>query len=154
VLVLKVYEHREGFLSLLKNGGERNHVVRHGRLQFERCRPRVGDVDDDEVGEVNGRKTEAEAAFRAATRADPMFAEAWYNLSDLLDEQGRSEAAIDCLRRALKAAPDYADAIFNLALLLQRNNKHEEAGEYWRRYLANDAQSEMGSTCAPVFKIL
>src|SRR5438034_1972216 len=31
--------------------------------------------------------------------ADPTFAEAWYNLSDLLDEQGRSEAAIDCLRK-------------------------------------------------------
>ena len=54
--------------------------------------------------------------LRAATRADPTFAEAWYNLSDLLDEQGRSEAAIDCLRRALHAAPDYADAMFNLAL--------------------------------------
>jgi tetratricopeptide (TPR) repeat protein len=44
-----------------------------------------------------------------------MFAEAWYNLSDLLDEQGRSEAAIDCLRKALRAAPAYIDAIFNLA---------------------------------------
>jgi tetratricopeptide (TPR) repeat protein len=42
-------------------------------------------------------------------------AEAWYNLSDLLDEQSRSEAAIDCLRSALRAAPDYADAMFNLA---------------------------------------
>jgi tetratricopeptide (TPR) repeat protein len=91
---------------------------------------------------ANGRNVEAEAALRAATRADPMFAEAWYNLSDLLDGQGRSEAALDCLRRALQAAPDYADAMFNLALLLQRNNKHAEAAEYWRRYLANDAQSE------------
>jgi tetratricopeptide (TPR) repeat protein len=91
---------------------------------------------------ANGRKVEAEAALRAATRADPMFAEAWYNLSDLLDEQGRSEAAIDGLRSALRAAPDYADAMFNLALLLQRNNKHAEAVEYWRRYLANDAQSD------------
>jgi TolA-binding protein len=91
---------------------------------------------------ANGRKVEAEAALRAATRADPMFAEAWYNLSDLLDEQGRSKAAIDCLRSALRAAPDYADAMFNLALLLQRNNKHAEAAEYWRRYLANDAQPE------------
>jgi len=53
--------------------------------------------------------------LRAATRA-ALFAEAWYNLCDLLDEQGRSEAAIDCLRRALQAAPDYADAMFNLAL--------------------------------------
>jgi TolA-binding protein len=91
---------------------------------------------------ADGRKVEAEAAFRTATRADPLFAEAWYNLSDLLDEQGRSEAAIDCLRRALHVAPDYTDAMFNLALLLQRTNKHAQAAEFWRRYLANDAQSE------------
>jgi len=65
---------------------------------------------------------EAEAALRAATRIDPAFADAWYNLSDLLDEQGRVEAAIECLRTALKVAPDYADAMFNLALLPQRRN--------------------------------
>jgi tetratricopeptide (TPR) repeat protein len=91
---------------------------------------------------ANGRKVEAEAALCAATRADPLFAEAWYNLSDLLDEQGRSEAAIDCLRSALGAAPGYADAMFNLALLLQRNNQHTEAAEFWRRYLAKDSRSE------------
>jgi tetratricopeptide (TPR) repeat protein len=91
---------------------------------------------------ANGRKVEAQAALHVATRADPTFAEAWYNLSDLLDEQGRPEAAIECLRNALRAAPAYTDAMFNLALLLQRNNKHEEAAEYWRRYLANDVQSE------------
>jgi hypothetical protein len=28
-----------------------------------------------------------------------MVAEGWYNLFDLLDEQGRLEAAIDCLRK-------------------------------------------------------
>jgi Tetratricopeptide repeat len=60
--------------------------------------------------------------------------------ADRLDEQGRSEA--DCLRSALRASPDYADAMFNLALLLQRNNKHAEAAEDWRRYLANDGESE------------
>ena len=91
---------------------------------------------------ASGRKVEAEAAFRAATRADPTFAEALYNLSDVLDEQGRSEGAIDCLRTALRAAPDYADAMFSLALLLQRNNQHAEAVGYWRCYLTNEAQSE------------
>jgi hypothetical protein len=28
-----------------------------------------------------------------------MVAEGWYNLFDLLDEQGQLEAAIDCLRK-------------------------------------------------------
>jgi tetratricopeptide (TPR) repeat protein len=91
---------------------------------------------------VNGRYVEAEAAFRTATRVDPEYAQAWYNLGDLLDDQGRADAAIECLRKALRVAPDYADAMFNLALLLQRKNQYTEAAEYWRRYLTSDCQSE------------
>jgi tetratricopeptide (TPR) repeat protein len=53
--------------------------------------------------------------LRAVTRANPAFAEAWYNLADLLDDQGLCEAAIECLRKALVVAPDYIDAVFNLA---------------------------------------
>jgi len=49
------------------------------------------------------------------------------------------------LRTALRVAPDYADAMFNLALLLQRTNQYLEAADYWRRYLASDAQSEWGA---------
>jgi len=55
---------------------------------------------------ANGRKVEAEAALRTTARVDPTFAEAWYNLGDLLDDQGRSEGAIECVRKALRAAPD------------------------------------------------
>ena len=91
---------------------------------------------------IAARTVEAEAALRAATRANPVFAEAWYNLADLLDDQGRSEAAAECLRKALLVAPDYIDAMFNLALLLQRKGEYAEASDYWRRYLARDGASE------------
>ena len=74
---------------------------------------------------ADGRNVEAEAALRAATR---VFADAWYNLSDSRDEQGRAEAAIESLRTALRVAPDYADAMFNLALLLQRKKSIRRGG--------------------------
>jgi tetratricopeptide (TPR) repeat protein len=83
-----------------------------------------------------------EAALQAATRIDPTFEEARYNLGDLLDEQGRSKVAIECLRKSLQAAPDYANAMFNLALLLQRRNECAEAADYRPRYLAIDGRSE------------
>jgi tetratricopeptide (TPR) repeat protein len=78
----------------------------------------------------------------ARPRRFPIRGDAWYNLSDLLDQQGRVEAAIECLLTTLRVAPDYADAMFNLALLLQRTNQYAEAADYWRRYLASDCQSE------------
>ena len=121
------------------------------------CRSRAALPPSDEkrssgsIGAVQSRKhapgsmaamSKREAAFRTATRVDPNFAQAWYNLGDLLDDQGRADAAIECLRKALRVAPDYADAMFNLALLLQRKNQYAEAADYWRRYLTSDRQSE------------
>jgi hypothetical protein len=41
---------------------------------------------------------------------------------------------------------------FNLALLLQQNNKYAEAVEYWRRYLANDAQSEWAARAPKILR--
>ncbi len=70
------------------------------------------------------------------------YAQAWYNLADLLDDQGRPDSAIECLRKALRLAPDYTDAMFNLALLLQRKSQYQEAADHWRRYLANDSHSD------------
>src|SRR5262249_7446113 len=65
---------------------------------------------------AGGGGVEAEPAFRAAPKPDPGYAAAWYNLPDILDEQGRTADAISCLKRALTSAPAYADAMFNLAL--------------------------------------
>jgi tetratricopeptide (TPR) repeat protein len=88
-----------------------------------------------------GRSLEAEAAYRTAVKADPRFAQAWYNLADLLDVQRRTKEAIACLDRALEADPGCADAMFNMALLLQGIERHAEAAQWWRRYLSVDASS-------------
>ncbi len=89
---------------------------------------------------ASGRRVEAEASYRAAIKAEPRFAEAWYNLADLFDEQS-DDKAVDCLERALEADPDYADAIYNLGLLLQRRQRHAEAAACWQRYLMLDNHS-------------
>jgi tetratricopeptide (TPR) repeat protein len=79
--------------------------------------------------------------YREAVKADPDFAEAWYNLADVLDESGRSTEAIAALEAALEADPDYADAVFNLALLLQKLDRAQEAAAGWKRYLRLDPDS-------------
>ena len=68
------------------------------------------------------RNVEAEAALRGATRADPTFAEAWYNLSDCLTSRGAWKRPLNACGKQLQIVPDYSDAIFNIALLLQRKN--------------------------------
>ena len=74
-------------------------------------------------------------------KADPKFASAWYNLADLLDDQGRARKRSNALSRALDADPAYVDAMFNMGLLLQRLERHAEAAAMWRRYLALDDNS-------------
>jgi tetratricopeptide (TPR) repeat protein len=99
-----------------------------------------------------GRKVEAEAAYRAATKADADFAEAWYNLADMLDDQGQCDKAAVCLTRALEAEPDYADALFNLGLLHQRHERLADAAACWRRYLALDKDSDWASRARQALK--
>ena len=84
---------------------------------------------------------------------EPDFAEAWFNLADLLDEQRRSSAALFCLERAIKADPDYADAVFNLALLLQRLERTGDAAKQWRRYLEIDQASAWAGRAKKALKL-
>jgi tetratricopeptide (TPR) repeat protein len=90
---------------------------------------------------AQSRIIEAEAAYRAAAKADPKFAPAWHNLADLLDDGGRLAEAVECEQRALDADPGYADAVFNMALFLQRLERHALAAPMWRRYLKVDRDS-------------
>jgi tetratricopeptide (TPR) repeat protein len=131
----------------LRSGATSHQTNLVAGTQFPRrfCAAIIASVANLNLGNLlrfGNRDVEAEAAFSAATRVDPNFADAWYNLSDLFDQQGRVEAAIECLRMTVKILPDYVDAMFNIALLPQRTNQYAGAADFWPRYIAIDRHSE------------
>jgi tetratricopeptide (TPR) repeat protein len=79
---------------------------------------------------------------KAATRVDPTFADAWYNLSNLLDDQGRVKPPLNAYTQRCGSRLTTPTQCSISALLLQRTNQYAEAANYWRRYLASDCQSD------------
>jgi hypothetical protein len=61
-------------------------------------------------------------------RADPTFAEAWYNLSDLLEEQvaQKPQSIVRALR--LRPRPTMPTTIFILAWLIRRREEPKQPG--------------------------
>jgi tetratricopeptide (TPR) repeat protein len=60
-------------------------------------------------------------------RADPNFANAHYNLGNLLVRLGRTDDAVASYRRAVESRPDFAEARHNLAYILAAERRRDEA---------------------------
>ncbi|MDF3064781.1 MAG: tetratricopeptide repeat family protein [Polyangiaceae bacterium] len=78
----------------------------------------------------------AEAYYRQAVGKDARFAEAHFNLGNVLTQLGRARDAVDAFRRTLELRPGFAAAHNNLAGALSRLDEHEEADACYRRALA------------------
>jgi Flp pilus assembly protein TadD len=74
-----------------------------------------------------GRRADAEAAYRDALALEPDNATALTNLGVLLADLDRPDEAEACHRHAIERAPDDASAHTNLGLLLQAQRRHAEA---------------------------
>src|SRR5262249_2525427 len=57
----------------------------------------------------------------------PHYAEAQYNLGNVLQQQGRLGGAEACFRQAIRLKPDYADAHNNLGVALRDQQQLSEA---------------------------
>ena len=91
-----------------------------------------------------GRKVEAEAAYRAATKSDPGFAEAWYNLADMLDDQSqptRPSLASSARSRPTRTTPMRSSIS---ACCTSATSGTRMRPICWRRYLALDNALGMG----------
>jgi len=82
------------------------------------------------------RWVDAVAAYRGATRSDPSFYEAQYNLGLASYEAGDLPTALAAYERALAIRPDSLNARFNFALALKRANHAVDAAGELEKVLA------------------
>ena len=70
---------------------------------------------------------EAEALLRAAVKADPKLAEAWYELGALDQGKGAWPESVEALERAIALRPAYAEAHYRLSRAYAHIGKQDEA---------------------------
>jgi tetratricopeptide (TPR) repeat protein len=79
---------------------------------------------------------EAIAAYQAATRLDPSYFEAHYNLGLASTEAGNLPVALRACEMALAARPESLDARYNFALVLKRANYLADAARQLEKVVA------------------
>ncbi len=82
------------------------------------------------------RFDEAIAQYRAATKADPDYFEAYFNLGVASEASGNGQQALTAYEHALAIRPDSADARYNFALALRDNRYALDAEKELERLLA------------------
>jgi tetratricopeptide (TPR) repeat protein len=84
------------------------------------------------------RFAEAVQAYRAATRLDPSFFDAYYNLGLAAAEAGNLHTALRAYESALAIQPDSADTRYNFALALRQANYIADAANELEKLLARN----------------
>ncbi len=83
-----------------------------------------------------GKYELAEMAYRRATEAEPMNAEAWYWLGISCKNQGKDKEAADALAKATELRPKDVNWWFDCAEALQWANRFDKAEAAWGQVLA------------------
>jgi tetratricopeptide (TPR) repeat protein len=74
-----------------------------------------------------GEKDAAKEAYRAAIEIDGAYEEAYFNLGNIVAEEGDDAEAERLLRRAIQIDPGYHAAQGRLNILLQKQGRHLDA---------------------------
>ena len=116
-------------------------------LQETTGRPEPAPVLLNQLGELltlEGRKTEAIAAFEGAIAAKPDLVRAKFNLAVVLEEQGESERAVTHYEEVIDQAPDHFQAQFNLGRLYGGMGDSARQQEMWEAAIASNPDFARG----------
>lgn len=98
-----------------------------------------GDVNDPLV------LLKMEELYRKAAELCPGYAQAWNNLGDVYEREGRYKDGIDCYQKAIKLAPTTPHPYAGLGDIYLKTGRHKEAKEYYEKALqfdSNDKESK------------
>ena len=73
--------------------------------------------------------------FKKATKNNPEFAEAYFNLAATFSANGQSQEAIAAYKKVLELEPRNVYAHWNLAGILENTDNIEEAIKHWEKYI-------------------
>ena len=99
-----------------------------------------------------GQSNKAIFAFQRVIAIKPDYAEAYYNMGKVLQEQGKFDEAIASYNKALSLKPDYADAYNNMGNVLQDQGKLDEAIEAYNKALA--IKPDYADACSNTVELL
>jgi tetratricopeptide (TPR) repeat protein len=87
----------------------------------------MGELDDDAA-----RFAEAETWYRKAVQLKNDFTMAYFNLSNVLEKQGRTAEAIEAMRSAIRSQPNHTEGLYRLGVLLMNAGEFQEAEQHLR----------------------
>jgi len=88
------------------------------------------------AGASNAGLMQFEAAiesYKKALRIMPKYADAYYNMAIILDDNKDSDAAIESYKQAIKIKPDFAEPYINMGIILKDKGDSEAAINYFKQ---------------------
>ena len=97
-----------------------------------------------------GMLGEAIEAYKKAISLKPDYADAYYNMSNALKDQGKLEKAIKYYNKVISLNPNYADAYYNMGVAFKNQGKLDQAITAYNKVLSlkpnyADAYYNMGN---------
>ncbi|MFP4521730.1 MAG: tetratricopeptide repeat protein [Fibrobacterota bacterium] len=97
------------------------------------------------VLEAQGRQLDAMKVYSMASKKDPHYYKARFNLSVIYLELGKYNLALKGFMKVLKQKRDHSGAIYNAALCCKHLKIKDRAARLWRRFLELEKDPEWTS---------
>ena len=91
---------------------------------------------------TRGKIAEAKEKWALATKADPKFASAYYNLGNALEYEHKNSEAVNCWVKAITVNPNMSDAFYRIGAMYYKDNHLAQAHTMLKKAVDLDPEAE------------